>query len=122
MSDLLELNTLLASIDLEMNQLSSFINQFHELLISKQLNVTSDASGMLMVDAPMSLPDSEASSVGKRVKILDTLINTRRDSIKESIHKGLTIYSEIKAIHPSFNSPILTKLHDLHGLSGRYAH
>lgn len=122
MSEITELSTIIQSINNQMEQLSMFINQFHELVISKQLTVTSDALGALMVDAPISLPDNEASLVGKRITILDNLINTRRDSIKESIHKGLNIYSEIKAVHPGFNSVILTKLSELHDVSSKYIH
>jgi hypothetical protein len=122
MSEITELSTIIQSINNQMEQLSMFINQFHELVISKQLTVTSDALGALMVDAPISLPDNEASLVGKRITILDNLINTRRDSIKESIHKGLSIYSEIKAVNPGFNSVILTKLSELHDVSNKYIH
>jgi hypothetical protein len=122
MSEITELSTIIQSINNQMEQLSMFINQFHELVISKQLTVTSDALGALMVDAPISLPDNEASLVGKRITILDNLINTRRDSLKESIHKGLSIYSEIKAVNPGFNSVILTKLSELHDISTKYIH
>lgn len=122
MTEITELSTIIQSINNQMEQLSMFINQFHELVISKQLTVTSDALGALMVDAPMSLSDHEASLVGKRITILDNLINTRRDSIKESIHKGLSIYSEIKSVNPGFNSVILTKLSELHDVSNKYIH
>lgn len=122
MSEITELSTIIQSINNQMEQLSMFINQFHELVISKQLTVTSDALGALMVDAPISLPDNEASLVGKRITILDNLINTRRDSLKESIHKGLSIYSEIKVVNPGFNSVILTKLSELHDISTKYIH
>jgi hypothetical protein len=122
MSEITELSTLIQTINNQMEQLSSFINQFHELVVSKQLTVTSDALGALMVDAPVSLPDNEASLVGKRITILDNLINTRRDSLKESIHKGLGIYSEIKTVNPTFNSVILTKLNELHDISSKYIH
>jgi hypothetical protein len=122
MSEITELSTIIHSINNQMEQLSIFINQFHDLVISKQLTVTSDALGALMVDAPVSLPDNEASLVGKRITILDNLINTRRDFIKESIHKGLSIYNEIKAVNPSFNSVILTKLSELHDISNKYIH
>lgn len=122
MSEITELSTLILTIDHQLNQLSSFINQFHDLVIAKQLTVTSDAWGTLMVDAPISLPDHEASLVGKRVTILDNLINTRRESLRESIHKGLNIYNQIKTVNPSFNSVILTKLNELNEISGKYIH
>lgn len=122
MSEIMELNTIIVNIDNELQQLLSFINQFHELVIAKQLTVTSDALGALMVDAPVTLPDNEASLVGRRITILDNLINTRRDSVKESIHQGLSIYSQIKTVNPSFNSVILTKLNELHDISGKYIH
>jgi hypothetical protein len=122
MSEITELSNLISSINVQLEQLSSFINQFHDLVISKQLTVTSDALGALMVDAPFSLPDNEASLVGRRITILDNLINTRRESLNDSIHQGLTIYSEIKKVNPSFNSVILTKLTELNDISSKYIH
>jgi hypothetical protein len=122
MSEITELSSLISSINVQMEQLSSFIDQFHELVISKQLTVTGDALGTLMVDAPISLPDNEASLVGRRVTILDNLINTRRDSLKEDINKGLGIFNQIKAVNPSFNSVILTKLNELNNISSKYIH
>ena len=122
MAEITELNVIILSINEQMGQLELFIKQFHELVNLKDLIITSDAMGTLMVDTPMSLPTDEASLAGKRVLILDNLINTRRESIKSSIDQGLSIYQEIKAINPRFNSLILTKINELNEISSKYNH
>ena len=118
----MELSLLEVDISSNLSQLNDFINQFHNLVITEQLTVKTDAQGVLEVDAPISISEQQGNFVGKKILIIDRLIDNHRLILDKSLTKGLSILEEIHKIHPHYPSKIIEQLHDFKKISGKYIH
>jgi xanthine dehydrogenase iron-sulfur cluster and FAD-binding subunit A len=96
-------------------QLNEFINQFNTIIIENNINVITDAGGNMSIDAPIDMPDDKANSLGKRIGILDGLINTRSKEIND-------LFQQAMKIDKQSDSVILTKLDEFTKLKNSYKH
>lgn len=101
-------------------QLSEFIGQFNHVVLSNNINVTTDSMGNMSIDVPSSMPDVQADTLSKRVGIIDRLITTRGQEIDGLLQRGLEIEKKIQ--NPEFKSEILEKVKEFKRLNGSYNH
>jgi hypothetical protein len=110
-----EINTLLP-------QLSSFIEQFNNLVNQSGISVITDSTGNMSIDVPNSMPESTASNVSTRIGIIDRLITTRGQELNDLFQKGLDIESNMKKENPQYQSQLIDKIESFKKLNKSYIH
>lgn len=101
-------------------EISGFIAQFNSLIQDNSLNVITDVQGNLMVDAPGDMSDKDSEFFGKKVGVLDRIINCKLDEADKLIEQGKAMEKEIKNSKES--SQVLAKINELKGLKKQYGH
>lgn len=104
-----ELADVLSSLQNLLPQLQLFIDQFNHLIIHNTVNIVQQADGSMFIDVPKNMPESEWQDLTKRFGILDNVIATRSDEIKDHIREGLKIEEAIWKRDPNYKSQILEK-------------
>ena len=84
------------------------------------VNVVTDTGGNMSLDVPSSMPDETAEQIGKKLEIIDRLINTRGQEINAFIEKGLNLEKKLES--PEFKSKILEKVAEYEKLNKSYNH
>ena len=121
-SSIAELTEISLQIDKLLPQLSNFIDQFNNLVLTTNINVITDFSGNMSIDVPVSMSDSEAENISKRINIIDRLIKTRGQEINDLLQKGLVVENKIKMQNPNYTSQILDKINEFKRLNLSYRH
>jgi hypothetical protein len=119
MGDLAEVSL---QIDKLLPQLSDFIGQFNNLVLTTNINVITDSSGNMSIDVPTYIGDSEADQISKRVNIIDRIIKTRAHEINGLVEKGLDIETRIKEQNSRYTSQILHQVNEFNRLNASYRH
>ena len=105
-----------------MPQFSDFIDQFHQIVLSKNINVISDPFGNMSLDVPGDMPDAEGEKLGKKISVIDRLIKTRGVEINDLLQKGFGLETKIKMENPNYTSQILDKANEFEKLKNSYNH
>lgn len=117
-----ELTTISLQIDRLLPQLSDFIDQFNNLVLTTNINVITDSSGNMSIDVPGNMSDSEADKISKRINIIDRIIITRGQEINDLLQKGLSVETRIKTQNSNYTSQILDKVNEFKRLNASYKH
>lgn len=117
-----ELTEISLQIDKLLPQLSDFIDQFNNLVLTTNINVITDTSGNMSIDVPGNMLDSEAEKISKRINILDRLITTRGQEVNDLLQKGLSVESKIRTQNSNYTSQILDKVNEFKRLNASYKH
>ena len=116
----------LAEITAQINQLipqfSGFIDQFHQIVMAKSINVISDPFGNMSLDVPFDMPDAEGEKLSKKISVIDRLIKTRGQEIDDLLQKGSGLETKIKMKNPNYTSQILDKANEFKKLKTSYKH
>lgn len=101
-------------------EITNYINQFNSIISENNLNVITDVQGNLMVDAPSNLSDQACDYFGKKVGVIDRIINSKLDEADKLIEQGNAMQKEIK--NSNHSSQIQAKLKELNQLKNKYGH
>ncbi|MCW5971714.1 MAG: hypothetical protein KIT57_24710 [Blastocatellales bacterium] len=118
----IELTEITIKVSELLPQLSGFINQFNEVVITTNVNVVTDAVGNMSLDVPVTMSELEVERITKRIGILDRLITTRGQEINELLQKGINIETKLKAENPKYTSQILDQINEFKRLNASYNH
>lgn len=122
LSDTEALSTIILSIGSHMAELTTFIHKFDTTVVENGINVVTDSSGNLSIDAPSSMTDEVANKVATKINIIDSLINKRQSDISDLIQKGLALHDKINSVDPSHKSKILNLITEFEKLKSSYKH
>jgi len=103
-------------------QLQGFINNWNDTITLYGINVITDGSNDLAIDVPSSMKEADANLCAKKIKVLDSLIHDRLDTIKDLFQKGYTIESDIKSSNSKYISVLTEKSLILKELNNSYKH
>jgi hypothetical protein len=117
-----DLTEIIAQITVMLPELSSFISQFNNLVVESNINVVTDTSGNMSVDVPASMSDTQASTITKKIGIIDRLINSHGTSLSDLFKKGLDIEKNIQLNDPSYTSQLTEKVSVFKELNASYKH
>lgn len=121
-STMVELTEVTLKINELLPQLSDFIDQFNNIILSNNINVITDTSGNMSLDVPGTMSDTQAEKISKRISIIDRLITTRGQEINDLLQKGLGIEAELKKDNVNYTSQILDKVNEFNRLNASYKH
>lgn len=121
-SDLTELANIIASINHLLPQLSSFIEQFNNIVTQSDVNVITDTHGNMSIDVPANMSDTQAQEVSQRLGVIDRLINTHGSNLNDLFQKGLSIENKTKLNKPEYTSQLTEKISVFKRLNASYKH
>jgi hypothetical protein len=105
-----------------MSQLTLFINQFNELVITNNINVVSDAAGNISIDVPSTMTEDLQNKLARRVGIIDRLITDRSSTLDELFRQGFDIENNIKKTDSKYTSVIAEKANAFNQMKNSYKH
>jgi len=117
-----ELVTIIDEINRLLPQLAGFITQFNQVVINTGVNVITDGTGNLSMDAPGDMSKLEMDRVSTKVGIIDRLINNSGNTINDLFQKGFYIEESLKRSDPSYNSQLVEQVQKFKELNGSYKH
>jgi len=103
-------------------QLQGFIGNWNDTITQYGINVITDGSNDLAIDVPSSMKEADANLCAKKIKVLDSLIHDRLDTIKDLFQKGYKIELEIKSSNSKYVSVLTEKSLILKELNNSYKH
>jgi len=118
----LDLLGIVTELDKLLPQLQGFINNWNNTITLYGINVITDGSNDLAIDVPSSMKEADANLCAKKIKILDSLIHDRLDTIKDLFQKGYKIELEIKSSDSKYVSVLTEKSLILKELNNSYKH
>ena len=117
-----DLTEIVSSLSSLIPQLTNFIEQFNNVVIESNVNVLTDSFGNMSVDVPSDMSDAKANLISKKLGIIDKLINTQGQSIKDLLEKGLKIEQDLKASNSNYSSVLNEKVSVFKALNASYKH
>lgn len=121
-SDVIDLAGIILTIGSHLSELSTFINKFDNTVVENGINVITDGSGSLSIDAPSTMSEEVANKVATRISVIDSLISKRQSDISDLIQKGLALQNKISSVDPSYKSEIVNKITEFEKLKNSYKH
>jgi hypothetical protein len=103
-------------------QLQGFIGNWNDTITQYGINVITDGSNDLAIDVPSGMKEADANLCAKKIKVLDSLIHDRLDTIKDLFQKGYNIELEIKSSNSKYVSVLTEKSLILKELNNSYKH
>jgi len=103
-------------------QVQGFISNWNDTITQYGINVITDGSNDLAIDVPSSMKEADANLCAKKIKILDSLIHDRLDTIKDLFNKGYKLEMEIKSSNNQYVSVLTEKSKILKELNNSYKH
>lgn len=126
MSTEIMLNTDLTSLIIDITkllpELSSYIERFHQTIVETGVNVSSDASDNLFLDAPSNISPSDLDKIGKKVSIIDRLINSHDCTLNDLFKRGSSIEESLKEINPRYKSQLIEHIDKFKEIRKTYIH
>jgi hypothetical protein len=116
-----ELDVLLTEINRLLDQLGRFRDQFHNLIITTGINVVTE-DGAIYVDAPAETSDALSQEYGNRVRIIDRLIQSHAETLRERIGHAAEVESQILSLDGSYISQLTELEHRLREILRSYNH
>ena len=110
------------NIDLYLSQLSLFIGQFNDLVVSNDINVITDSSGNISIDVPKSMTEEHQIKLARKVGIIDRLISERSSNLDVLFKEGLELEKNIKKNDVQYTSVIAEKARAFSELKNKYKH
>ena len=117
-----DISEILGGINTLLPQLTEFINQFHDFVAERGINVITDSSGNMSIDVKVNVSDAEAEYISKKIGVLDRLINTRGEQLSELFKKGLQAEKGMAVQNPGYTSQLTDKLAEFNKLNLKYKH
>jgi hypothetical protein len=106
-----------------MPQLAKFIAEFHTTVNeSGGIKVLTDAAGNMEIDLPGSISDHVANKFSTRIGIIDRLITTQGQQVRDLLEKGTDLENKLKMADPNYVSQLTDKIKEFHRLNSLYKH
>lgn len=121
-SDVADLTGIILTIGSHLSELTTFINKFDNTVVENGINVVTDGSGTLSIDAPSTMSDEIANKVATRISVIDSLISKRQSDTSDLIQKGLALQNKINSVDPSYKSEIVNQIKEFEKLRNSYRH
>lgn len=115
-----ELDVLLTEINRLLDQLGRFREQFHNFIITTGINVVTE-DGAIYVDAPGETSDALSQEYG-RVRIIDRLIQSHAETLRERIGHAAEVESQILSLDGSYISQLTELEHRFREILRSYNH
>lgn len=121
-NNLEDLTLVINEVNRLLPQLSDFINQFNQVIITTGVNVTTDSGGNLGMDAPVEMTSAEMERISNRIGIMDRLINNHGSTVNELLQRGQSIERDIISSNPEYKSQLVDKINRFKELNASYNH
>ena len=108
-----QLQATIAEIKRLLSQLKTFIDQFNNFIIANNINVITDAQGVLGIDVDESLDDSTAQTHANRINVYDNLIHNNIHSIEELIESNNVYFSQLSKYTKQLKELVSTYKHHI---------
>lgn len=105
-----------------LSQLSGFINQFNQEIITENINVITDAQGNLSIEIPADMTESKGKLVSARIKLLDTLIHNHVDKSESLLHYGISVEEKLFDNTPNYETQLTKHVSEFKRIKGLYRH
>src|ERR1700709_1133599 len=115
--DLQDVALIIEQLDSLIPQLTKFIKQFHEVIITNNINVVTDGDGTLSGYPLKSMSDASANLAIKKIGVIDNLIHSRQETISELFKNGFSSTND-----PSHISTLQNKLLEFKKINATYKH
>ena len=80
----------ISEITRSLDQYKEFIQQFNQTVNEHNLNVITDGNNCMSLDVPNSMSEEKATEVVKKVRIIDSLIKAKQESLSKTFSDTLT--------------------------------
>lgn len=116
-SNVADTSTTVTTVENLLLQLELFINQYENFITQNNISVIT-ANGSLSIEVNSNISDSIADLWTTRIHILDSLINTRVDDIREHLNELISLQQ-----NGSIDNSVINNLtNNLTRLINRYGH
>lgn len=117
-----DLHNIIQELDRLFPQLNEFINRFKEFVNETQINVITDAQGVLSIEVLEGLNDSLAQVYANKIQVIDNLIHNHIHKIEELLRTASEIEAKILESDQNYISQLAKYLAKLKELSNSYGH
>lgn len=117
-----DLHNIIQELDRLFPQLNEFINRFKEFVNETQINVITDAQGVLSIEVLEGLNDSLAQVYANKIQVIDNLIHNHIHKIEELLGTASEIEAKILESDQNYISQLAKYLAKLKELSNSYGH
>lgn len=118
----LDISCIVNDINGLLPQLSSFIDQFNNLVTSTNINVVTDTVGNMSIDVPLNMSDVDANNISKRLGIIDRLITTHQTNLSDLFQKGTEIENKLIKENPNYIPQLKEQAVEFKKLNSLYKH
>ncbi|RYX87594.1 NADH-quinone oxidoreductase subunit A [bacterium] len=116
------ISEIITELDTLLPQLANFINQFNTVVSQSGVNVVTDSIGNMDLDVPKSMSDDAAKNLSNRVGVIDRLITTRGQEIRDLLQKGTDLENSLRMADSNYVSQIAGKIQEFNKLNSSYKH
>jgi hypothetical protein len=117
------ISQIITEISTLMPQLANFIAEFHTTEnASGGIKVLTDAAGTMVLDVPGNISDQVANKFSTRIGIIDRLITTQGQQVKDLLEKGMDLENKLKMADPNYVSQLTDKIKEFNRLNSSYNH
>lgn len=117
---MVDLTTIVCKLEHLMPLVDSWIANFTETIITNSVNITITASHEMIADVPKEMPEDVGQLLGRRIMVLDRLINTQLEEGTDLIKKGFALEEQILKENPNYTSQILDKARAFDEIKAKY--
>lgn len=118
----MDMPEIIAELNALLPQLGNFIAQFNTVVSQSGVNVITDSVGNMELDVPNSMSNDAAQKISTRIGIIDRLITTQGQQIRDLLHKAVDLENSLKAANPNYVSQITSQIQEFKGLNDTYNH
>jgi NADH-ubiquinone oxidoreductase chain 3 len=118
----MDIPDIIAEVNTLLPQLAKFIAQFNTAVNQSGVSVITDTVGNMQLDVPNSMSDEAAQKISTRIGIIDRLITTQGQQIRDLLHKATELETSIRAANPDYVSKITSQVQEFKGLNASYKH
>jgi hypothetical protein len=116
------ISEIITEISTLLPQLSNFIDQFNTTVSQSGINVVTDTTGNMSMDVPQSMPDDVANKISTKISIIDRLISTQGQEIRDLLQKGTDLEKKLKIADSNYVSQLTDKIQEFKRLNSSYKH
>jgi NADH-ubiquinone oxidoreductase chain 3 len=116
------ISEIITELDTLLPQLTNFISQFNTVVSQSGVNVVTDSIGNMDLDVPKSMTDDVAKNISNRIGVIDRLITTRGQEIRDLLQRGTDLENSLRMADSNYVSQIANKIQEFNKLNSSYKH
>jgi NADH-ubiquinone oxidoreductase chain 3 len=117
-----DISEIITELDTLLPQIANFINQFNTVVSQSGVNVVTDTIGNMDLEVPKSMSDDLAKNLSNRIGVIDRLITTRGQEIRDLLQRGTDLENSLRMADSNYVSQIAGKLQEFNRLNSLYKH